>query len=62
MIVVRSIELVSGFFLTMLPLITMLASSFLDIAYGQDDTNSTETWLDRENNIKILFSTTPAPH
>jgi hypothetical protein len=59
--VVRSIELVSGFFLTMLPLITMLASFFLDIAYGQDGTNSTETWLDRENNIKILFSTTPAP-
>jgi hypothetical protein len=39
----------------------MFAHVFLHIAYGQDGTNSTESWINRENNIKILFSTTPAP-
>jgi hypothetical protein len=58
---VRSIELVSRFLLTTLLLITMLAHVFLHIAYGQDGTNSTESWINRQNNIKILFSTTPAP-
>ncbi len=58
--VVRS-ESVSGFLLTTLLLITMLAHVFLDTAYGQDGTNSTESWIDREHNVKILFSTTPAP-
>jgi hypothetical protein len=58
--VLRSIELLSRFFLTTLPLITMLASFFPNIAYGEAGTNGTKTWLDRENNIKILFSTTPA--
>jgi hypothetical protein len=59
--VVGSIELVSGFLLTTLLLITMLAHVFIHIAYGQDGTNSTESWIDREHNIKILLSTTPAP-
>ena len=58
--VLRSIELVSRCFLTTLPLIIMLASVFPDIAYGQAGTNGTKTWLDSEQNIKILFSTTPA--
>jgi hypothetical protein len=58
--VLRSIELVSGFLLTTL-LLTMLSFVFLHVAYGQDGTNSTESWKNRENNIKILFSTTPAP-
>lgn len=58
--VVRPIELESRFLLTML-LLTVLAHVFLHIAYGQDGTNSTESWINRENNIKILFSTTPAP-
>ncbi len=57
--VVRSIELMSRFLLTTL-LLSMLAHVFLHIAYGQDGTNSTESWINRENNIKILFSTTPA--
>jgi hypothetical protein len=39
----------------------MLSFVFLHIAYGQDGTNGTESWINRENNIKILFSTTPAP-
>ena len=58
---VGSIELVSGFLLTTLLLITMLAQVFMHIAYGQDGTNGTESWIDREHNIKILFSTTLAP-
>ena len=58
--VLRSIKLVDGFLLTTLLLI-MLSFVFLHIAYGQDGTNSTESWMNRENNIKILFSTTPAP-
>jgi hypothetical protein len=58
--VVRSIELTSRFLLiTLLP--TILAHVFVYIAYGQDGTNSTESWINRENNIKILFSATPAP-
>jgi hypothetical protein len=28
-------------------------------AYAQVSTNGTKTWLDRENNIKIIFSTIP---
>jgi hypothetical protein len=56
----RSIKSLSGILLTTLLLI-MLSFVFLHIAYGQDGTNSTESWINRENNIKILFSTTPAP-
>jgi hypothetical protein len=60
--VVRSVELVSGFLLTTLLLLPlMLPHVFLHLAYGQVGKNSTESWIDRENNIKILFSTTPAP-
>jgi hypothetical protein len=59
--VVGFIELVSGFLLTTLLLTTMLAHVFIHIAYSQDGTNSTESWIDREHNIKILLSTTPAP-
>jgi hypothetical protein len=43
-----------------LPLITMLASFFPNIVYGQAGINGTKTWLDRDQNIKIVFSTTPA--
>src|SRR5262249_28034656 len=45
--VVRSIELTL--------LLTILAHVFLHIAYGQNGTNSTESWINRENNIKILL-------
>jgi hypothetical protein len=38
----------------------MLVSFLPGIAYSQVDTNGTKTWLDKDNNIKILFSTTPA--
>ena len=55
-----SIELVSRCFLTTLPLIITSDSFFPDIAYGLAGTNDTKTWLDSEQNIKILFSTTPA--
>jgi hypothetical protein len=58
--ILRSIELVSLLFLKTLPLIIMFASFFPDIAYGQDGIKGTETWLDSEQNIKILFSTMPA--
>jgi hypothetical protein len=58
--VLRSIVMMSQFFLTTLPLITMLVSFFPGIAYSQVDTNGTKTWLDKDNNIKILFSTTPS--
>ena len=55
--VVQSIEFVSRL-LTIL-LLTILAHVFLHIAYGQDGANS--IWINRENNIKILFTTTPVP-
>lgn len=38
----------------------MLVAFIPGIAYCQVGTNGTETWLDKENNIKILFSTKPA--
>jgi len=56
---VRSIELGSGFLLTILLLTILIV--FLHTASGQDGTNSTESWINKENNIKILFSTAPAP-
>ena len=31
-----------------------------NITYGQSSTNGTQSWLDRENNVRILFSYTPA--
>jgi hypothetical protein len=40
-----------------LSLITI--SLYIFPVYGQVNTNGTKTWLDRENNIKILFSTIP---
>ena len=43
--------------LTTLSLITISLCVFP--AYGQVSTNGTKTWLDRENNIKILFRTIP---
>jgi hypothetical protein len=46
--------------LTTLPLITMMVSFFPNVVYSQIRTNGTQIWLDRENNMKILFSTTPA--
>jgi hypothetical protein len=44
--------------LTTLLLITISFCVFP--AYGQVTTNGTMTWLDRENNIKIIFSIIPA--
>jgi hypothetical protein len=38
----------------------MMVSLIPDITYGQSGANGTQVWLDRENNMKILFSTTPA--
>ena len=44
--------------LTTLSLITI--SLYIFPVYGQISTNGTKAWLDRENNIKILFSIIPA--
>lgn len=44
--------------LTTLSLITI--SLYVFPVYGQTSTNGTKAWLDRENNIKILFSIIPA--
>jgi len=38
----------------------MIVSFIPSIAYCQVGTNGTKTWLDKDNNIKILFNTTPA--
>jgi len=38
----------------------MLVYFIPSIAYCQIGTSSTKTWLDRENNIKIIFSSAPA--
>lgn len=46
--------------MTTLPLITMLVSVIPSIAYCQVGTNGTKTWLDKDNNIKIIFSSAPA--
>jgi hypothetical protein len=58
--VLRSIKLVSRFFLMTLPLITTSAPFFPNIVYGQAGTSGTKTWSDRDQNIKIIFSTSPA--
>jgi len=44
--------------LTTLSLITIFPH--VSPVYGQVSTNGTKAWLDREHNIKILFSSTPA--
>lgn len=46
--------------MTMLPLITMLVYFIPSIAYCQVGTNGTKTWLDKDNNIKIIFTSAPA--
>jgi hypothetical protein len=45
----------------MLTILSLLITISLCVfpAYAQVSTNGTKTWLDRENNIKILFRTTP---
>jgi hypothetical protein len=54
----RFVDLIILLMLTTLSLITI--SLYVSSVSGQVSTNDTRTWLDRENNIKILFSVTPA--
>src|SRR5919198_1019917 len=45
----------------MLATLSLITNSlYVFVAYGQVSTDSVKTWSDRENNIKILFSTIPA--
>jgi hypothetical protein len=41
-------------------LITAVMSFSPNTTYGQTSTSGTQSWLDRENNARILFSYTPA--
>src|SRR5919198_1994804 len=54
----RFVDLIILLMLTTLSLITI--SLYVSSVSGQVSTNDTRTWVDRENNIKILFSVTPA--
>ena len=54
----RFVDFIILLVLTTLSLITI--SLYVSSVSGQVSTNDTRTWLDRENNIKILFSVTPA--
>jgi hypothetical protein len=48
------------FLVVTLPLITMVMCLSPNITYGQPSTSGTQSWLDRENNLRIVFSYTPA--
>jgi hypothetical protein len=48
------------FLLVTFSLITVLMCFSPNITYGQSSTSGTQSWLDRENNVRILFSYTPA--
>ena len=54
----RFVDFIILLVLTTLSLITI--SLYVSSVSGQVSTNDTRTWLDTENNIKILFSVTPA--
>ena len=41
-------------------LITVVMSFSPNITYGEFSTSGTQSWLDRENNVRILFSFNPA--
>jgi hypothetical protein len=43
----------------MLAAFTLIIIPYTIYVYGQGSANSIKTWIDRENNIKVLFSTTP---
>jgi hypothetical protein len=47
------------FLLLTFPLATVITYIYPNIMYGQSNTSATQTWLDRENNARILFSYTP---
>jgi len=48
------------FLLVTFSLITVVMCFSPNITYGQSSTSATQSWLDRENNVRILFSYTPA--
>jgi hypothetical protein len=56
----RSIILIIQFLLMTFPVIMMLGQLCSNIAFAQLSTNGTKTWIDREHNLKIVLSITPA--
>jgi len=56
----HSINSIIHYLPVLLSLITILVYFSPNIACGQSSTIGTKTWLDSENNIKILFSLTPS--
>jgi hypothetical protein len=57
----QSSKMIIPFLLVTFSLITVLMCFSPNITYGQSSTSvGTQSWLDRENSLRILFSYTPA--
>jgi hypothetical protein len=56
----QSISLVIPFLLLISSLIAQAIYSSPNSTFGQSSTSGTQSWLDRENNLRIVFSYTPA--
>jgi len=56
----QSINMIIPFLLVTFSLITVVMCFSPNLTYGQSSTSATQSWLDRENNVRILFSYTPA--
>src|SRR5438132_9059033 len=52
--------MITHFLLVTLSLTIVVMWFYPNITYGQSSTGGTQSWLDRENNVRILFSYTPA--
>jgi len=52
--------MITHFLLVTLSLTIVVICFSPNITYGQSSTGGTQSWLDRENNVRILFSYAPA--
>src|SRR5207249_500559 len=52
-------NMIVRFLLLIFSLTTVLTYIDPNIMYGQSSVSATQSWLDRENNARILFSYTP---
>jgi len=56
----QSISMVIPFLLLISSLIAQAIYLSPNSTFGQSSTSGTQSWLDRENNLRIVFSYTPA--
>jgi hypothetical protein len=55
----QSNSMIVRFLLPIFSLTTILLYIYPNTMYGQSSINATQSWLDRENNVRILFSYAP---